>query len=303
MATGNKGIIFNVQRYSIHDGPGIRTVVFLKGCPLSCKWCSNPESQLLKRQLSQNRSLCIGCLHCIEVCLQKAITLGSNGIEIDRSTCNDCFRCADVCAAGSLTAQGREVAVEELLPELLRDRSYFEQSDGGVTLSGGEPLMQHQFSAELLKALKEQGVHTAIETTGYASWQVLCEALRYSDTVLFDLKHLNNLKHNQGTSVDNLLILSNLRKIAKSSLQLIIRIPLIPGFNTDDESIQEFIHLIKSIGSPPVGLLPFHQLGSNKYGFMGKDYSFEGKPQMQPEEAEEIKQRFESAGLSAIVGG
>ncbi|MGI6124665.1 MAG: glycyl-radical enzyme activating protein, partial [Acetivibrionales bacterium] len=184
MKTQEKGIVFNIQRYSLHDGPGIRTIVFLKGCPLRCQWCSNPESQEIKPELSYIKKLCNKCNKCIDVCPQKAITATEDGIKIDRSKCDNCFKCVEVCAPGALKVEGQEMTVDEVVKEVMKDESFYKNSGGGLTLSGGEVLVQYAFAAEVLKAIKEKGISTAIETTGHASWEHFKQVLQYTDYVL-----------------------------------------------------------------------------------------------------------------------
>lgn len=299
----DKGVVFNIQRYSLHDGPGIRTVVFLKGCPLRCKWCSNPESQEQKPELSYIKSSCINCHRCVAACPLNAITPTEDGIKIDRTICDRCFKCVDACASGALKAEGREMSVDEVVAEVLRDESFYRNSGGGVTLSGGEVLMQYGFAAALLKALKEKGINTAIETTGYANWEHFKQVLDYTDYVLYDLKHADSDIHKEGTGVANSLILENLAKAAALDLKLIVRIPLIPGFNMDKDSVGKSIEVLKRLGHPEVNILPFHQLGSQKYVYFGKDYKLKDLKTPQDEEVEGIRRMFEENGFNAVIGG
>lgn len=298
-----KGIVFNIQRYSLHDGPGIRTIVFLKGCPLRCKWCSNPESQEIKPELGYIKSSCNKCNECIGICPQNAITATEDGIKIDRNKCDVCFKCVAACAPGSLKTEGQEMTVDEVVAEVLKDESFYRNSGGGVTLSGGEVLMQHLFAAAILKALKEKGINTAIETTGHADWGHFEKVLEYTDYVLYDLKHVYEDIHIQGTGAGNSLLIENLTKVAALDKKLIVRIPLIPGFNMDKDNIEKSITLLKRLNQKEVNILPFHQLGSQKYANYGKDYQLQNLKAPADIEVESIRLLFEKSGFNVTIGG
>ena len=228
-----RGRIFDIQRYSVHDGPGIRTVVFLKGCPLRCKWCCNPESQSYDIQLMK--------------------------------------------VAGKDKLIGRDVTVEEVLDEVLKDRSYYVRSNGGITLSGGEVLFQPDFTAALLKTFKENGLHTAIESTAFAKFNAIQRILPYLDLYLMDIKHVEDIKHKAYTGQSNQMILENAKRIADSGMHLIIRVPVVPGFNDTIEEIRAIARFTESLGTVhELHLLPYHRLGQDKYAGMGRDYDLEG---------------------------
>jgi len=303
MILKKSGIVFNIQRYSIHDGPGIRTIVFLKGCPLRCKWCSNPESQELNPELRYMKQSCVHCHFCIHLCPRKAITPSENGIEIDRSECNKCFKCVENCVTGALKIEGKKMSVDEVVDEVMKDEVFYRRSGGGVTLSGGEVLVQYSFAAAILKAVKEKGINTAIETTGYASWNHFQQVLEYTDYVLYDLKHTDNNKHSEGTGVGLSKIIENLYKIAESGKNLIVRIPLIPGFNMDEKNIIKTIELLKTINQNKVHILPFHQLGSQKYEDLGREYQLKHLKPPNDNEVSLIKEIFKRHGIKAIIGG
>jgi pyruvate formate lyase activating enzyme len=268
----NSGIIFNLQRYSIHDGPGIRTTVFLKGCGLKCMWCQNPESQHLRPEVFLNRSKCGACGVCVEACPRGANSIVDGGCAIDRKKCDGCGACAQACPNGARTIMGRWATVEEVMSEVVRDKRFYTTSGGGVTLSGGEPTHQHQFAAGLLKACKAQGFHTAIETCGDVSWPVLEGLLNHLDLVLFDIKHLDAEKHRSGTGKPNGTILDNARKVARCK-PMRVRVPVIPGFNDTAEDLKAITRFAREeLGGVEVDLLPYNRMGESKYEFLGRDY-------------------------------
>jgi pyruvate formate lyase activating enzyme len=275
------GKVYDVQAFSVQDGPGIRTTAFLKGCPLSCPWCHSPESQAFHSQLSWIAMRCIGvtkCGKCIRACGKEAIRLGhvtkhpSSGeeiqhIKIDRTRCDNCGDCAKVCFPASLYICGVDYTVEELVERVIKDKPFYDKSGGGVTISGGEALSQHEFTAETLRELKNRNVHTALDTTGYAKKEHLDEALPYTDLFLYDLKHMNSELHRKMVGVPNELILSNAEHIAREGGQFQIRIPVIPQFNDSEENIRQTAEFCRSLGEAAlaVQLLPYHNLGVVKY--------------------------------------
>ncbi len=265
------GIVFDIKRFAIHDGPGIRTTVFLKGCPLRCYWCHNPESQDPRPVLIQYPRNCIACHACLEACPNNALSLGETQILIDRSRCRACGACAQVCYAQALVLLGREMTVEEVLAEVAKDRAFYETSGGGMTLSGGEPMFQPEFTTALLQAAKQEGLHTALDTSGYARWELYQAALPFTDLIFFDLKHTDPLAHQLGACVDNALILENLRRFAETSVGLLVRVPTIPGFNATPEQIGAMARLLTTLPRPvPMELLPYHRLGEGKYASLGQ---------------------------------
>ena len=298
-----KGLIFDIQRYCIHDGPGIRTVVFFKGCPLRCKWCANPESLNAFEELGYGKNDCIRCGSCVKACKNGAITLGEDGIVINRKKCSLCFDCAAVCPTGAMRMMGKCYSLEEVIEIVKKDEMFYKNSGGGLTLSGGELLRQSEFASALLEKAKELGIHTAIETSGYAQWDSFKQVLKNTDLVLMDIKHVNDEKHTLYTGVSNTLILGNFKKIQKLGKPLIVRIPVIPGFNTDEESIGEYIDFLTGCGICEVNLLAFHQLGESKYDMMGMDYSFRGIKPPTDEEMKAIAGRMQSKGINVKIGG
>lgn len=270
--------VMNIQNYSLHDGPGIRTLVFLKGCPLRCKWCCNPESQLAQPELSCNKSKCIGkiqCGRCQVHCEYGAIDFDSEGIVmIDRKKCNNCLKCVAPCPSQSLSIYGKEYHYKELLDIIEKDNSFYTRSGGGLTLSGGEPLAQASFTINLLREAKKRRINTAIETCGYAPWETLKEVAQYLDTILFDIKSMDSKKHLEYTGVTNELILDNFIKLSQEfpNLNKIVRTPVIPGFNDSEEEMKKISDFVKTYPNTIHQTLPYHRLGQTKYEYLGRDY-------------------------------
>lgn len=289
--------IFNIQKYSIHDGPGIRTVIFFKGCPLSCLWCSNPESQDKNIQLICDETKCEQCLHCISVCPKSAITSYKNHIKIDSNKCVSCFNCKNSCPQKALSVEGKFMTISEVVKEVMKDEMFYEESNGGVTLSGGEVFMQHQFASELLRALKEKNIHTAIETTGYTSKDIFSSLIEHIDLLLFDIKHYDREKHLKATNVYNDIIIENLKIAINSEKDIIIRIPVIPTINSSLEDAIGFCKLLKSINAKKVNLLPFHQFGQKKYTLLDKPYAFEDTKQLHEEDLLDYQNIFLKNGF------
>ena len=292
-----KACIFNIQKYSIHDGPGIRTVVFFKGCPLQCSWCSNPESQNSNVQIAWDKSKCIKCLHCLDSCKYDSISLKEELITIDVHSCSSCFECIKGCPKQALIIEGKYYTVSEVLNEVLKDELFYEESGGGVTFSGGEVLQQHAFAIELLKQLKETNIHTACETTGYTSNEIFKEFIENIDLLLFDMKHYDREKHFNGTKVYNDKIIANLATAIFKGKDIIIRIPVIPNFNNSLEDAQGFCDLLKTIGVKKVNLLPFHQFGQKKYELINKDYALQNITQLHEEDLIDYRQIFIQNGF------
>lgn len=272
-----KGLVFNIQKYSVHDGPGIRTVVFLKGCPLSCLWCSNPESQSFTPELAYNINRCITvseCLRCSEICKVGALSRGEDDkIEVDWQACNNCLDCTDVCPAGALITYGEEMTVKEAIDQVEADATFYARSGGGLTLGGGEPLAQPDFAVALLKEAKRRYIKTAIETCGHVSTTALVEACAYCNTLMFDIKSMNSEKHKKFTGQDNELIQKNLAAVREAypKLNIRVRTPVIPGFNDTPEDIQAIVDFLQDL-NVEFEVLPYHRLGTQKYFNTGRDY-------------------------------
>ena len=273
------GIVFNIQKYSVHDGPGIRTIVFTKGCPLSCRWCSNPESQMLKPQMAFNATRCIGtdkCHYCIPACPYQAIKAEGNALNIDCTHCNECesIACSKACPAGSIITYGQTRTVEDVLNAVAQDAIFYTRSGGGMTISGGEPLFQKEFAIALLREARRRRIKTAIETCGCYEWERLEEAAPLLNNVLYDVKHTDTEKHKWATGVGNELILSNLKKLLETfpELPVQVRTPVIPGFNDDEETARSIGKLLKGYSNVTYEALPYHRLGTQKYAFLGREY-------------------------------
>lgn len=272
----DKGIIFDIQRYSIHDGPGIRTVVFLKGCPLRCRWCANPESQSSAPQLFYVRSRCIGCGSCVGACPDGEVSWQDDGLAIDWKKCeNSDLRWTEACPTGALSVKGTWMEVSEVLQEIEKDRIFYERSGGGVTLSGGEPLQQAEFSIALLTECRQAGFPTAVETTGAVSFGTLERAAAVTDLFLYDIKAADAELHREWTGAEQGLILENLRRLAGIHDNIFVRTPFIPGVNGNEDEILAIIEILKQAGIGQYDILPFHQYGSGKYVSCGMHYAMQ----------------------------
>lgn len=294
------GVIFNIQKFSVNDGPGIRTVVFFKGCPLHCRWCSNPESQLLKPQVLWDQKKCINCHHCLEVCPNNAISLLHEHIHIDAAACNGCKHCVVACPHTALELEGEIKTVQEVMDIVLQDQVFYDESSGGITLSGGEVLTQPEFAIELILAAKEKGLHTCCETTGYASPVIFDRVTEHIDYVLFDMKHWDPIKHKEGTGVTNELPLSNMKRAIEKGKEVLPRIPVIPGFNDSLEDAMGLANALHDVGAKKCQLLAFHQFGENKYHLLDKRYEYQDTPSLHSEDLQDYLQKFIDNGIQAF---
>ena len=297
-----RGLIFLIQGYSIQDGPGIRTTVFMKGCPLRCLWCQNPESWNAYSELMTHDAQCIGCGKCVEACSVEAVTLSrEEGRKIDRDRCNLCFECVEACPANALTKVGEYMTVEQVMKEVEKDEIFYYRSGGGVTVSGGEPLLQGPFVKRMLKACKERGLHTALDTCGYSPWPLMEEVLEYVDLVLFDIKHMDPKAHEEATGVSNALPLENLYKIPNQKT-VWLRIPLIPGYNDSEENLEKIGKLGREIGAERISILPFNKFGDGKYENLGRPIPVPHLKTPSSERLHEIQRGIESFGLNVTLG-
>ena len=296
------GIVFNIQRYSIDDGPGVRSTVFLKGCPLTCLWCSNPESQNPVPEVSWRYTSCKQCGTCVGVCQTNSITLNNGEISVDRKTCVRCGKCIEACVPEALSLSGKQMTVDEVFQVVKRDYDYYEASNGGVTASGGEILGQADFVAELFRQCREARIGTCADTSGFGARDALEKILEYSDLVLFDLKHMDPEEHKQACGQSNELILQNLEFAIKSGVKVIIRVPLIPDFNTSDESLSDIAKAVRDkTGDAEVNIMPYHSYGANKYRMIGKEYPLEGLRELMHQEKTRAKEIFEAHGLKCEI--
>ncbi len=302
----DRGIVFNIQHYSIHDGPGIRTSVFLKGCFLRCVWCQNPESQSKEPELYFFEERCTGCGSCVAVCPVQAIQVKDGKSFTERNICNGSGKCAPVCFNDARSIMGREMTANEVFQKVKGDELFYKRSNGGVTITGGEPLFQADFSRTILMLCKQAGIHTAIETCGFANWEIFKEVLRYTDLVLFDLKQMNSEKHREYTGVPNELILENVRKIVHDlKIPVRLRIPVIPGYNDSEQDIHDFAKFISGEldASLPVHFLAYHRLGESKYERLGiTDKNVSITPPSN-EQMSELQRIAASYGLETYIGG
>ena len=297
------GKVFNIQRFSLNDGPGLRVIVFLKGCPLSCKWCSNPESQSYQTEILYNSKNCIDCHDCQTSCSHQAIDV-RRPYKLLREHCTACTDCVQNCFANALTVIGEDMTVAQVMEKLEKEDTMFRYSGGGVTLSGGEPLMQADFAMEIFKACKANGWNTAIETTGYASEESIRKCIPYIDLVLMDFKQIDSAVHKKFTGVENERIKKNARLISSLAKEMIARVPVIPMFNADRESIYEIGKFVKTLPNiKEIHLLPYHRFGLGKYKLMGWDYGLSDEIKT-PDEAymKELKEMVTSLGLTCNIG-
>ncbi|SHH95463.1 glycyl-radical enzyme activating protein [Sporanaerobacter acetigenes] len=298
-----QGYIFNIQRFSIHDGPGIRTTIFLKGCPLRCWWCHNPEGQILDRELAIFKNRCIGCGGCKNICEINAATIKENKVFIERQKCNLCGKCVEVCPGKALEFVGKLVTDEWVINEVEKDAIFYDESNGGATISGGEPLMQFDFLFSIVKGLKKSGIHVAVDTSGYAEWEKIEKLIDEVDLFLYDIKLINDVKHKKYTGVSNKVILDNIEKLLNSGANVIPRIPFIPGINDDLEDIKEFSQFLGKLGVKKVNILPYHDYGREKYSRFGKEYRIPKDLLLSDEKKELIEKEFNKKGISIIIGG
>ncbi|SHJ80091.1 pyruvate formate lyase activating enzyme [Desulfatibacillum alkenivorans DSM 16219] len=308
-------LITEIQRFAVNDGPGIRTNVFLKGCPLKCAWCHNPETISAKPQVFWKKRLCVQCGACMDACPTGAVqppidpvlsrAEGSDYYKIDLARCDGCLNCVDACPYGALEITGQAMTVEEILDEVESDRPFYENSGGGVTLSGGEPTAHPEFAGKILAGAKARGLHTCLDTNGHCSWSVLESLLKHTDVVLFDLKHTDPEKHKEWTGVDNALIKENLALLVKNRVETWVRIPVIPGFN---DAIQDHKAAALFLSELPgriarVDLLPYHNWCQDKYGWLGRSWSLWQTEAMEPSLLEIPRELYEMSGLEATIGG
>jgi pyruvate formate lyase activating enzyme len=297
-------LVTNIQGYSIHDGPGIRTVVFLKGCGLECQWCSNPECISSKPEIGFFKSLCTKCGKCIEACSEQALKDESGQLPaLDRERCSGCGECTAVCYYKALILYGIPMSVEEVFDAVKRDAMFYRASGGGVTVSGGEVLLHPQFVCSLLDSCRQAGIHTCIETSGCGTELALKQILRYTDLVLYDLKLQDSKLHLNYTGKPNSIILSNARMVAESGVDFLFRMPLIPGINDNIQNIQATADFLQGLGEKAlrIELMPYHRLGKGKYESLGRPYPLADLPAPEPDQVERVKNDFKESGISCTI--
>jgi pyruvate formate lyase activating enzyme len=296
-----QGLIFNLMRYAVKDGPGLRTTVFLKGCPLTCAWCHNPESQEAAKELIFRSERCLGCGDCIQACTQGALREQNGSLVRDEAKCLHCGACTQVCPSQAREMMGREYSVSQVMEEILKDRAFYEESGGGVTFSGGEPLMQLDFLEALLRCCRNENLHTVVDTSGAVPYNNIDRIRSYVDLFLYDLKCLDEQVHERLTGASNRRILGNLQKLAEAGQQMIIRLPLIPGVNDDDKSVRDLGAFVSSLpGRQELEILPYHDTAQEKYRLLGRrPMPLTGAPLTQ-ERIEAIAARLQDMGIRLL---
>ena len=298
----NEAIVFNIQRYSIDDGPGVRTTVFLKGCPLRCLWCSNPESQEFAPQLTNRFTSCKRCGSCVAACPHGALSLGEDGIVIDRRKCELCGTCVGVCLYEAMQISGRRMSAQEAFAVVKRDAVYYKASGGGCTCSGGEILSQPGFVRELFSLCRDAGIHTCADTSGFGSPEALEAVMEYADLFYFDIKQPDPAKHRECTGTDNDVILRNLRTVYSRGIPVTVRVPLIPGYNDSAEDLEALARTVNELApGSPVNLLPYHRYGASKYRMLGREYPLEGLAELTEEQKQRAAETVRGFGLECII--
>lgn len=296
------GRIVNIQRFSIQDGPGIRTTVFLKGCPLNCLWCANPESIEPLPQLLFIEAHCKRCYRCVAACPNGANSISADGsIRIDRDLCKGCGKCVEACPNEARTICGKQMSVDEVMEVVKKDSLFYRNSGGGVTASGGEPTQQAKFLMDLFKKCQDAGIHTALDTCGYVTWEKLERVLEYTDLVLYDLKNLIPAKHKELTGANYGLVLENAKKMAKKGINFIVRVPLVPGRNDSTENLQALAQFAAKLGKSMIDILPYHRLGAAKNDKLGRIFRLHETQPFTKEELQEKVNVIESCGIGVRI--
>ena len=301
MATG---VIFDIKKYAIHDGPGIRTTVFFKGCPLACRWCHNPEGITTNSERIYRQERCIACGECIQICPQKGIRQTAESVVSDPAKCDLCRTCADHCPSEAVEFIGRKVTVAEVIHQVEKDIAFYDESGGGITLSGGEPLMQPDFLLELLDACIDLDLHRTVDTTGYADAELLMAVAQKTDLFLYDLKLMDVDRHRTFTGVSNEHILNNLKLLVQEGARIQVRIPIIPGINDDAENIERTGNFVSSLGGVEhISILPFHNSARGKYGRLGIECLASDIKSPREAQLNTIADQLKKTGLPVKIGG
>ena len=296
------GTIINIQKYSVHDGPGIRTTIFFKGCPLNCLWCHNPESQSYLPQIMFFKERCTGCGICVENCPSKALIMERKIPKIISEKCLSCGQCEDSCPYNARQISGNIFTESELMKEIKKDELFYEQSGGGVTFSGGEPLSQLEFLSSMLSLCNNAGIHTCLDTCGFSSWENLKKISDKVDLFLYDLKFMDEERHKKYTGVSNKAILENLKNLSDSGKRIFIRMPLISGINDGDDIIKS-AEFLSALNIEQVNLLPYHKMGIEKYERVGVSPQITGMVQPSDQKMSEIQNIFKNYGVKTKIGG
>lgn len=311
----SRPLVTQIQRFSVNDGPGFRTIVFFKGCSLRCQWCHNPETQSFSPEIYWKSRLCVQCGHCFDVCPNQAIfppippeeaqREDSTYYKIDKARCDGCMKCVEACSYGALELVGKPMSMEEIVEELERDRPFYDNSGGGVTISGGEPLVYGEFIRKLMDALKARSLHICLDTSGHSPWEILEPVAERADMILYDLKHLDSEAHERLTGVPNQLILHNLQRLAAKGCRIWLRIVVLPGCTDSIDYHRRVVAFLRSLpGSlERIDLLPFHNWCQDKYRWLGRPWSFGETESVHPDELEPLLELYLSAGLNATIGG
>ncbi|AFM24838.1 glycyl-radical enzyme activating protein [Desulfomonile tiedjei] len=300
-----RGLIFGIERFALHDGPGIRTLVFMKGCPLRCLWCSSPQTQEPHAQITYDYSACRKCGACAASCPTQALTFSpDSGVRADFTLCDRCDKCLTVCPGNALQLMGRWLSTEDLFREVTRDSAFFRRSKGGITVGGGEPTFQPRFVSEFMRRCKDSNIHTAMETCGYCPWESLDNILEHTDTVFMDIKHMDDRVHRRLTGVSNRSIRENARKVAQKR-PLIVRIPVVPGLNDSEENVRATAKFAAQLGKNllRIELLPYHKLGLGNYERLGKNYQLTEVEPPSDERMELLRSATEGCGIQVRVAG
>jgi pyruvate formate lyase activating enzyme len=297
------GVVFDIKKFAIDDGPGIRTTVFFKGCPMRCWWCHNPEGQVMTPELMYRSMRCNGCDECVKVCPRNALSCVGKGISINRKRCSLCGKCCQECSTEALTIVGKEMSLNEVMKEIDKDSIFYEELEGGVTVSGGEPLFQPGFLDALLEDCMKRNIRTALDTCGYANRKSLDVISGKVDLFLFDLKIMNEERHRKYTGVSNKLILENFRRLAKNGSNILVRFPVIPAINDDEDNVTQTAEFAASCGTKNISLLPYHRSGIEKYAGLGKTYRLNKTRSPSDQELRQIKRRLEDSGIRVKIGG
>lgn len=300
-----EGNIFNIEHFAIHDGPGIRTTVFLKGCPMACVWCHNPEGLSGKRHIVRVDKKCIGCGKCVKACPQGSLKISSsNGIVLDAGKCIACGKCEEICCANAIEMVGKALSPRQVADRVLKDVAFYDESGGGVTFSGGEPLFQWQFVRECSKLLKERGIHIAMETSGCTTEDIIKEIAPHVDLFLYDLKHIDPVEHKKYCGVRNGSILENLRTLSRMGKKIIIRMVVVPGVNDDPGTVERLCEFLKEIhGISSISLLPLHKTAMGKYNRLDKEFHIADFEVPDDEKMKSIADIFQSKGFTVQIGG